>query len=155
MEITVRRASNADSETIKTLIFGVLREYGLEPDPHGTDADLADIEANYLKRGGLFEILEDENGKLLGTVGLYPLDAETVELRKMYFAPHLRGKGWGKKVLQNVIERARESGFKRIYLETNSVLKEAVGLYQKFGFESTAEKHSPRCDQAFILVIRP
>jgi putative acetyltransferase len=151
MEITARPATNQDVEAIKQLVFGVLREYGLEPDPDGTDADLADIEANYAKRGGLFELLEDENGKLLGTVGLYPINAETVELRKMYFAPELRGRGCGKTTLERMIKRARELGFQKMYLETNSVLKEAIGLYQKFGFEPTNEKHSPRCDQAFVL----
>lgn len=149
----MRPAINADAEAIQKLVFSVLREYGLEPEPDGTDADLADIEAHYLRRGGLFEVLEDENGKILGTVGLYPINTEIVELRKMYFAPELRGKGWGRKVLQNAIERSQRFGFRQMYLETNSVLKEAIGLYQKFGFEPTAEKHSPRCDQAFILVI--
>lgn len=151
MEIILRPATNADAENIKNLVFGVLREYGLEPDPSGTDADLTDIEASYFERGGLFELLENENGELLGTAGLYPINAETVELRKMYFLKDLRGKGYGKQTLQRMIHLARESGFKQMYLETNSVLKEAIGLYQKFGFEPTDEKHSPRCDQAFLL----
>jgi hypothetical protein len=44
---------------VAELVFGVLAEYGLEPDPETTDADLQDIEANYLQRGGLFEVIED------------------------------------------------------------------------------------------------
>ena len=62
-----------------------MHEFGLTPEPGGTDADLNDIETEYFERGGLFEILEDANGNLLGTVGLFPLDEQTVELRKMYF----------------------------------------------------------------------
>jgi ribosomal protein S18 acetylase RimI-like enzyme len=50
-----------------------------------------------------------------------------------------------------MIERAADLGFKRIYLETNTRLKEAIGLYRKFGFIETDEKHAARCDQAFIL----
>src|SRR4028119_2205744 len=69
-EIRVRSATNADIENIKQLVFGVLREYHLNPDPNGTDADLNDIEANYIERGGVFEILEDDASSLLGTVGL-------------------------------------------------------------------------------------
>ncbi len=151
MQINVRSATNADAESVKGLVFEVLREYRLEPDPNGTDADLADIETNYIKSGGLFEVLTDEGGSILGTVGLYPINRETVELRKMYFSPTLRGHGYGKETLQRMIEKAREFGFKNIYLETNTVLTEAIGLYQKFGFEPTEEKHSPRCNQAFIL----
>jgi putative acetyltransferase len=98
-------------------------------------------------------LIEDARENLLGTCGLYPLTAETVELRKMYFSKNLRGHGIGKKTLQRMIETARELGFKKIYLETASVLKEAVALYEKFGFQPTNEKHTPRCDAAYTLSI--
>ena len=153
-EIFIRPAANADCENVQNLVFSVLREYNLTPEPNGTDADLSDIEANYIKRGGLFEVLEDAEGNLLGTVGLFPLNAETVELRKMYFAKNLRGRGFGKKTLERMIEKARELGFKRIHLETASVLKEAIGLYEKYGFQPTADgMHSERCDTAYFLEI--
>jgi putative acetyltransferase len=101
----------------------------------------------------MFEILEDAEGRLLGTVGLYPIDRDTIELRKMYFDKCLRGKGFGKLTLERMISEARRRGFKRIYLETNSVLKEAIHLYEKFGFVETDEKHAARCDQAYTLDI--
>lgn len=150
-EINIRPATNADCAGVQNLVFGILREYGLEPDLRGTDRDIADIEANYINRGGVFEVIEDFRGNLLGSVGLYPMTAETVELRKMYFAKSLRGRGIGKQTLQRMIAAAREKGFKRIYLETAKVLKEAVALYEKFGFIETDEKHTPRCDAAYYL----
>ena len=152
-EIFIRAATNEDGERVRALVFGVLGEYGLEPDPRGTDRDLDDIEAHYTKRGGVFELIEDAQGNLLGTVGLYPLTAETVELRKMYFSRMLRGRGVGRQTLQRMIEKARAAGFKKIYLETASVLREAVALYEKFGFQPTEEKHTPRCDAAYTLDI--
>lgn len=150
-KISFRAATNADCANVQNLVFDVLREYGLTPCLSTTDQDIADIETAYLKRGGAFELLEDENGKLLGTVGLYPINAEKIELRKMYFAKELRGKGLGRKTLRRMIETARRAGYKQIYLETASVLKEAVGLYQSFGFQATSETHTPRCDQAYFL----
>lgn len=151
-KITFRPASNADGEHIRQLIFSVLTEYGLVPEPGGTDADISDVENNYIARGGLFELLIDENENILGTVGLYPMNDGVVELRKMYFAPELRGHGWGKKTLTRMIERAGELGFTRIYLETASPLKEAIGLYKSFGFTETCDgMHTDRCDQAFYL----
>ena len=152
-EISIRPATNADCESVQTLVFGILEEYGLNPDLAGTDKDLTDIEAHYLERGGLFELIETADGTLLGTVGLYPMDETTVELRKMYFLPQLRGRGIGKQTLQRMVEKAKELGFKKIYLETASVLKEAVGLYEKFGFTPTCEKHTPRCDRAYFMDI--
>jgi putative acetyltransferase len=151
-EIFIRAAANKDCARVQNLVFGVLREYGLTIETGGTDADIADIEANYTKRGGVFEVVEDAEGNLLGTIGLYPLDAQTVELRKMYFAQKLRGRGVGKRMLERMIEKARALGFKRIYLETASVLKQAVALYEKYGFQPTTDgMHSARCDTAYFL----
>lgn len=150
-EINTKRASNVDAERVRSLVFSVLDEFGLKPEPGGTDRDLDDIEGNYGARGGFLELIEDGNGELLGTAGLYPIDEKTVELRKMYFHPRIRGLGYGNKTLQRLIDAAKERGFERIYLETASVLKGAVHLYEKFGFEPTDEKHSARCDQAYIL----
>jgi putative acetyltransferase len=150
-EIRVRPATNADGENIRRLVFGVLREYGLEPAPEGIDRDLDDIEANYINGGGLFEVLEDGDGRLLGTVGLYPLDERSVELRKMYFVREIRGCGLGKLTLKRMIKTAREKNYERIVLETASVLKEAIGLYEKFGFQVLNDKHTPRCDRSYYL----
>ena len=151
-EIFIRSATNKDCASVQNLVFGILREYGLTIEIGGTDADIADIEANYINRGGVFEIVEDADGNLLGTVGLYPLDKDTVELRKMYFDPKLRGRGVGKKMLEKMIEQARARGFKRIYLETANILKAAAALYEKYGFQPTTEGiHSARCDAAYFL----
>ncbi len=150
-KIFIRSASNGDCERVQNLVFGILREYGLKPDLNGTDKDIADIEGHYTNRGGIFEIIENEAGELLGTCGLYPMNNETIELRKMYFSPKLRGQGFGKKTLQRMIEKSRELGYQKIYLETATILKEAVHLYEKFGFEPIDEKHTPRCDAAYCL----
>jgi hypothetical protein len=86
----LRSATNADSDAIKELVFGVLREYRLQPDPDGTDTDLNDIETNYLRSGGCFDVLVDSRGAIIGSVGLYPIDSATCELRKMYLSQQVR-----------------------------------------------------------------
>jgi putative acetyltransferase len=150
-ELIVRSATNADRKRIEDLVFGVLAEYGLESDPEGTDSDLADIEGNYIANGGVFELIETRDGRLLGTAALFPVDEKTVELRKMYFEKELRGRGWGRRMLARLIDRSRELGFKRIYLETASVLTEATRLYEKFGFVQTDETHAARSDRGYLL----
>ncbi|HEY2866260.1 MAG TPA: GNAT family N-acetyltransferase [Pyrinomonadaceae bacterium] len=149
--ITIRMATNDDCLAVQGLVYCVLAEYDLAPDPEGTDRDLTDIEANYTDRGGLFEVLVDGDGDILGTIGLYPLDADTIELRKMYFARSIRGLGLGRKLLGRTLEKARNMGYLRVYLETARVLKQAVHLYEGFGFTPVDVIHTPRCDQAYIL----
>ncbi len=153
-DIAVRSATNADCDSVQKLVFGILREYGLEPAPEGIDQDIADIEKHYLDRGGIFEILETADGKLVGTVGLYPFDETRIELRKMYFAKEIRGMGLGKTTLKRIVETARNLSYDQLVLETASVLVEAIGLYRKFGFKEAKEKHTPRCDTSFYLDLK-
>jgi putative acetyltransferase len=136
------------------LVFSVLREYGLEPDPEGIDEDLKDIEQSYSARGGEMFVLEDGDGAIVGSYGLYPVSDAACELRKMYLRAEHRGQGLGKRVLEDAITRARQMGFREIVLETASVLAEAIALYKSYGFVEYTPKHlCHRCDQAYRLVL--
>ena len=62
------------------------------------------------------------------------------------------GLGRSKTLLEHALNRAKELGFSRVTLETASVLKEAVKLYQKYNFRPFPAQHlATRCDQAFYL----
>jgi len=80
-----------DEPEVRRIVTTVLTEYGLAPECGGVDADLEDIHASYIARGGAFRILEDGHGAIVGCGGLFPLDAEEAEIRKMYFLPAARG----------------------------------------------------------------
>ena len=79
-----RPATNADCEPVRDLVFTVLCEYGLEPDPGCTDADLDDIEQSYLARGGVFRVIEDKGGALIGSCGLYPTEPGVCEIGRAH-----------------------------------------------------------------------
>jgi putative acetyltransferase len=152
MALHTRDACNQDAERIRQLVFSTLAEYGLEPDPSTTDADLADIERHYQRSGGAFLVLVDDDDRVVGSAGLYPLSATECELRKMYLDPGYRSQGWGGRLLEQMIREARARGFCRIQLETASVLKAAIALYQRYGFAPIQAQHlARRCDQAWAL----
>jgi putative acetyltransferase len=156
MSFTCRNAQAADSAAVSQIVRAVLTEYGLQFDAAGTDADLADLDASYLRRGGEFRILQSADGSIVGCGGLYRIDAETVELRKMYLLPEARGRGLGKHLLSDLLADARRLGYSRVVLETNSVLKEAIALYKGFGFVPVQREHcARRCDQAWELSLSP
>jgi len=151
----LRPANNKDCENIASLVYGILREYDLKPDPACTDADIKDIESSYFGRGGKFFVLETEDGSIVGAYGLYLINEQTCELRKMYLHKAHRGKGLGKFLLDDALSKARQLGFERMILETASVLKEAIALYKSYGFIEYNPKHmSSRCDQAYLLELR-
>jgi dimethylargininase len=154
-DFRTRSATNADGEAIRRVVFTALREFGFTPDPAGTDADLADVEASYLRPGGSFDVLTDSAGEVVGTVGLFPLGGGRCELRKMYLAAHCRGRGLGRQLLNHALGRARHLGFRRVELETVGVLRAAIGLYEAAGFRPFDSDHrsaSPeRADRFYFL----
>jgi len=149
LDFTSRKASNQDCKEVQELIFSVLLEHGLEPQPSTTDKDLFDLETTY--RDGFFGIIED-GSKIVATFALYPLSNDCAEIRKMYAHPESRGKGLGKWMVGYLLQIAKENGYKEVELETASPLVEAIHLYQKIGFEEKIfENKTPRCDKAFSI----
>ena len=151
----IRQATNLDIPAILLLVETVLNEYGLPIDLPGTDADLSDIEKNYILNKGMFYVVEGEHG-IIGTAGLFPLDDTSCELRKMYlYRPH-RGRGTGSRLLKMLLQHARMRGYTYVILETASVLKEAIALYTSHGFEPFIPAHmSSRCNLAYRLSLQP
>lgn len=155
-DLTLRPATNADCAAVQSLVFGVLAEYGLQADPATTDADLFDLEGHYHQRGGCFDVVTDDQGNVIASVGLHPGEAGVCELRKMYVQAGQRGRGLGRGLLQHALVRAHELGFTEIHLETAAVLKEAVAMYEKAGFQRFEMAHTAaRCDAAYRLVLPP
>lgn len=151
-----RPATNADRAAVRALVAQVLAEYGLDSARGARDADLDDLEAHYWARGGRFDVLCDGAGRVVGSVGLLPLDATRAELRKMYLVPALRGQGHGRALLSHALAEARRLGFGRVELETAGALVEAIALYRRFGFEPTAQAPGgSTCDRSFALDLQP
>jgi len=147
-----RPATNRDIPAVQSLVFGVLRSFGLEPDLETTDADLADLEGNYAARGGYFAVLESAEGNVIGTAGIYPLAEPGVcELRKMYLDSAYRGQGLGRLLLEDALAWACAQNYRRVVLETASVLKDAIRLYESYGFQPMppSSHMASRCDQVY------
>lgn len=68
-------------------------------------------------------------------------------------SPEVQGKEIGWLMGRNVIDKARASGAGKIYLESNTILKPAIKLYQKLGFRKIAGHATPyeRCNIQMVL----
>jgi putative acetyltransferase len=151
-DIVISPAMNRDKERIVALVIRILQEFGFQPDFESSEADLQDIEATYRNSGGLFMLVEDQDGQLLGTFAVQRLDAVTCKLRKMYLVPEARGRGLGRYMLDQALQDARRLGYTRMIIETVRVLEAAIRLYTRAGFVPVQqEAGSPRCDQVFAL----
>ncbi len=150
----IRSATIRDLPAIRGVLLSVRSEFDVVDDTDVSDADLEDLEQNYFLGGGVFEVVEDRRSKriVVGCAGLLPITQRRVELCKMYIVKSARGQGLGKRLLEGLLDAAREGGFAEVWLETNSALTVATGLYLKYGFQPVEADHLlPRCDQAYLL----
>jgi len=85
------------------------------------------------------------NGEPVGVCAMIKMnDLEyDFELAKMAVSPKAQGKGVGWILGQAVIKKAKSLGAKCIYLESNTILKPAINLYQKLGFHKVTGHISP------------
>jgi DNA-binding MarR family transcriptional regulator/GNAT superfamily N-acetyltransferase len=67
-----------------------------------------------------------------GALKLHP-DA-WAELKRMWIAPHVRGLGLGRRLLDELEAHAAGAGTRTIRLETNGALTEAIALYRRSGY---------------------
>lgn len=143
-----------DREAAAAIIRDSLAEYGLLWEPAGADGDVLQVEASYNAVGGEFWVIEQQ-GQLVGTGAYYPVERgeKAVEIRKMYLLPAVRGKGLGRYLLEELEQAIANRGFQEIWIETASVLKEAVELYESSGYQPATGVETHRCDRVYIKLI--
>lgn len=140
-DVEIRRITRADDEAMGTIARENLKAVGLDiPGTAYFDPEIMHLSCYYdaapEKRSYFVAI--DEGGALLGGGGLAefePLEG-TAELQKLYLSDAAKGHGLGTRLVGLIEERARELGYKNLYLETHSALKAAIHLYEKLGYEA-------------------
>ena len=60
--------------------------------------------------------------------------SKVTELKRMWIAPSVRGRGLGRRLLMELEQYARAQGTAVIRLETNRALSEAIALYRQSGY---------------------
>ncbi len=80
-------------------------------------------------------ILIESDGKVSGIGCLKKSKEEYGEIKRMYVRPKYRGMGLGKEILLNLLESAREIGYKYVRLDSTKFMNEAHSLYRSMGFK--------------------
>jgi len=106
-----------------------------------TGSDRVDVHAERFPEQ--FALLAcDERGTAHGGIaGHWENAPRRVFVDYFYLDDTLRGGGFGRRILEELIARAEARGAARIDLTTNTF--QAPGFYLKMGFEITAEKPAP------------
>jgi ribosomal protein S18 acetylase RimI-like enzyme/predicted transcriptional regulator len=90
------------------------------------------------------------NNEVVGVCALITMnDGEyDFELAKMAVSPSAQGKSIGWLLGQAALDKAASLGATKVYLESNTILKPAINLYHKLGFQKIAGHPTPyeRCN---------
>jgi len=70
----------------------------------------------------------------VGCGAIKQYDEKTMEVKRMYVVPEMRGKGIAPAVLSELEQWAKELGYERCILETGDKQPEAIALYKKSNY---------------------
>jgi putative acetyltransferase len=137
--ITIRTIEAGDNAAIASVIRKTLEEFGANhPGTVYYDASTDALYELFQDTPRSIYFIAEKNGEVVGGGGIFPspgLPNDTCELVKMYLMPQVRGIGLGRKIIQQCVAYAKETGYKNIYLETMPELNLALKAYEKLGFE--------------------
>ncbi len=104
---------------------------GFDTDQAGAAADAGELRPPH----GAF-IVVTSDGATVGCGALKRIDDTTAEIKRMWIHPDWRGLGLGRRLLVELEDVARRIGRRRVVLDTNETLTEAIAMYERAGYRA-------------------
>ena len=124
-----------------TVVRALLREYAaalpVDLDFQDFEAEVATLPGKYARPKGRL-LLARNDDRVLGCIGMRPLNGTDCEMKRLYVRPEARGLQLGRQLVERLCEEAREAGYTRMFLDTLPTMETAQRLYAQLGFEATA-----------------
>jgi GNAT superfamily N-acetyltransferase len=102
---------------------------------------LNDPEGYILQKGG-YIFMAEYAGEAVGACALINEGNSIFELAKMAVADHVQGRGIGYALGMACIEKARDVGYEKVELLSNTKLERAIRLYRRLGFMEVPLPHT-------------
>lgn len=117
---------------------------------------LADFEQNSRKysaeNGGLLALVE-QDGSYIG-VGAYRKTCDgSAEMKRVFLQEQARGKGWGRDLVNYLIDHARSNGYPKMKLESGIYMEKAKALYESLGFTEVDPYDGSECGHQGLDVL--
>lgn len=142
--IEIHRIKPDERAGAKRLIYRVAHTLFNDPLPleesiayhngRGELSDMDDIQASYFENGGTFLVMTD-NSEIICTGAIRQYADGICELKRLWLLQEYQGKGLGYRMIQELFAFARDTGYRRVILETDPVAQSrAYNLYKRLGF---------------------
>jgi len=148
---TLRDARPSDRDAIEAVTLAAYEQYATVLSPPLWTLYRQSIQATLRDVRPAAQIVAEDDGVLVGTVLLYPSGAviarpagtpvalASPEVRLLAVAPAARGKGVGRRLMEECLRRARAAGASALTLHTADIMSVAVRLYEGMGFVRAVE----------------
>lgn len=93
------------------------------------------------------------NNEVVGVCALFNEGDNVYELARMAVSPKHQGKGYGDKLINICLYKAKEIKATKIYLVSNTKLEAAIALYKKHGFKTVSTEQHVLYSRANITMV--
>jgi putative acetyltransferase len=140
--LTVSAVRDARPDELE-LVRELFQEYAASL---GRDLSFQDFERELTELPDFYRaiLLAEVAGEVMGCAAVREFEPGVAELKRLYVRPRARGRGLGRALSVEAIERARAIGFRAIRLDTLPEMTAATALYRNLGFqEISAYRYNP------------
>jgi ribosomal protein S18 acetylase RimI-like enzyme len=131
----IQATSNEQIETARELFNEYAAELAINMCFQNFDQELKTLPGKYTPPDGRLLIAYTDE-ELAGCIALRKLDDRTCEMKRLFIRPKFRGKGYGRKMIDSLIEQARDIGYERMWLDSlPGKMDAAIALYRQLGFK--------------------
>ncbi|MEN9203507.1 MAG: GNAT family N-acetyltransferase [Thermostichus sp. DG_1_6_bins_120] len=139
MQIEIRPVEDTDSAALLHILEVVFAEYpgcvlDLEEVP-----ELLQPATAFAQLGGFLWVAQQQE-QVVGCVGMVPTERpERMELKKLYTLPTVRGRGLGRRLIEQVETTARQQQARFVHLWTDTRFTTAHRVYERLGYTRLPE----------------
>jgi ribosomal protein S18 acetylase RimI-like enzyme len=161
VDVTVRPARPDEYPAVGELTARAYLDDGLVPEGSDYDETLR-LAHDRAEHSELLVAVDSGSGELLGTVSYVRAGSAyanvsregEAEFRMLAVATRARGRGAGRRLVQECIDRARDDGARAVVISTATDMAPAHALYESFGFVRLPERDWRPMPSVLLLAYR-
>lgn len=137
-------------DEIKKLIIAYVKELQRDLSFQNLNDELEHLDQKYAYQNGRILVAID-NKQVVGCVAYHRHNERRCEMKRLYVLPAYRKQKIGLRLIENIIQVAKDEGYTEMVLDTILPLQSAINLYKKLGFiEIPAYYENPMNDVIYM-----
>ena len=101
--------------------------------PDRVQSALDEVSTTFVPPHGL-ALIARLDGTPVGCAMAHPIEPGVSELKRLFVLPSARGHGFGRAMIESLLQRMAQSGHPTMRLDTAIFLTDAIALYRQIGF---------------------